>query len=541
VKGRKEKDTTELPKANGHPFNTMTEAGRKTNNTNDNDGGAEDKSSLVYQISADRPPTMGSASRGTTTHTKNKSSGGSFVPRPPYSSQELQDIPSIAALEKRAMQEEPPFLAPSLQVYIKYGAEDDESLQANRHGFQRYALRPRVLRNVSHTITRTTILQGRVSLAFPVMIAPFAGCQAIHPYAELEIARAAARAGIVYTVANWSATPLQGIIQDRLETNNQHDNTPPLFFQIYPHKPTHAGEGFHRAHMAALLHYLASFSQNNDTSSGRVVAVMLTCDTVNNSNREKTYQNRQWVQQVEEEVGGFPEPCVLERHPLEDDPTSILSQVEFPSVPELGHSSSMTWDDIHWMKEECQKHGNLALILKGIMSHEDTTLAVQAGVDAIVVSNHGGRQLDGTLGTVEVVQECVQAAKGSKLEVYVDGGIRRGKDVVKCLALGAKCVLVGRPILYGLAVGGGQAGVARALEIFQQEITTVLQLLGCTNSQEVTYEHIHDRLGQQQQPQQRYSRYQETTTRLLWTSAAVALMGLSVVAVSSRSRNTVKR
>ena len=157
----------------------------------------------------------------------------------------------------------------------------------------------------------------------------------------------------------------------------------------------------------------------------------------------------------------------------------------------------MTWDDIIWMKKECQKY-DLALILKGIMTEEDTRIACEVGVDAIIVSNHGGRQLDGTLGTVEVLEECVRAAEKSSrsghkpLEVYIDGGIRRGKDVIKCLSLGAKCVFVGRPILWRLSVGG-EEGVTRSLEIFHEELITVLQLLGCTNIQELTRAYIHDR------------------------------------------------
>lgn len=131
-----------------------------------------------------------------------------------------------------------------------------------------------------------------------------------------------------------------------------------------------------------------------------------------------------------------------------------------------------------------------ALILKGIMTKEDTLLAVEVGVDAIIVSNHGGRQLDGTLGTIEAVEECVQAVPPeSDMEVYVDGGIRRGKDICKCLALGATCVFVGRPILWGLAAGGEQ-GVNRALEMYRQELITVLQLLGCCRPHELTRHHV---------------------------------------------------
>ena len=171
-----------------------------------------------------------------------------------------------------------------------------------------------------------------------------------------------------------------------------------------------------------------------------------------------------------------------------------------------------TWKDIQWMKEICHTrcsnnaNTNLAFIIKGVMTGEDAILAAQIGVDAIIVSNHGGRQLDGTASTIEVVDECVTALAAyydddassknkqpvpntTRMEVYVDGGIRRGKDIAKCLALGAHCVFVGRPILWGLACGG-PAGVFYALQVLQTEFRTVLQLLGCRSVKDLNKTHV---------------------------------------------------
>ena len=390
---------------------------------------------------------------------------GTFVPRR-CTLLELQAISNIMELQSWATQNA---LAPSLASFVNLGAEDNESLEANRHAFSQYALRPRVLRDVANVQTSTCILQGRVQVSFPVGIAPFAGSRAIHPDGEHAIAAAAAASEIVYTIPHWASIPLPDIVDVHRNASTASRHVP-LFFQIYPHKPTNPNEGFDRAHMKALLEYLVQ------ASAGSIVAVVVTCDTVNNGNREKTYKSPQWRSDLTEQVGGFPTPCALAK------------AANLPPVAEVGHSAKMGWDDIRWMKKECQKC-QLALILKGIMSAEDAILAAETGVDAIVISNHGGRQLDGTRGTVDVVEECVKAIGHSPTEVYVDGGIRRGKDVVKCLALGAKFVFVGRPILWGLAVSG-QQGVARAISILKDEVETVLQLMGCLSPQHLSQEHV---------------------------------------------------
>jgi len=144
------------------------------------------------------------------------------------------------------------------------------------------------------------------------------------------------------------------------------------------------------------------------------------------------------------------------------------------------HDRSLTWDDLAWIRSLSP----LPLVLKGIVTAEDAALAAEAGVDAIVVSNHGGRQLDGTVPSVEALPEVVEAA-GDRLEVLLDGGIRRGADVVKALALGARAVLVGRPILWGLAVGG-QQGVQRIFELLKLELEVAMAIAGCRDVTEIT-------------------------------------------------------
>ena len=443
---------------------------------------------------------MGAVSSDANNNTEEYKNTGSFVPRR-FSSTELQNIPNIAGLEQLATQHS---MAPSLQAFVNLGSEDDMSLAANYSAASRYALRPRVLRDVSTVDKSTTILQGRVQLEFPLCISPFAGCRAVHPSAgECAIAAAAAHAGIVYTVPHWAGTPLKRIVQQSEATSKNV----PLFFQIYPHKPTHDQEGIDRNHMMALLQYLSQHAP-------KIAAVIVTLDTPNNGNREQTYKSQAWLNDLQQQVGGFPQPA-------------CLNEANLPPNPNPGHSASMTWEDIRWMLLQCRDL-NLALILKGIVTAEDAQRAAQLGVHAIVVSNHGGRQLDGTLGTMEVIEECVQAVHGFHTEIFVDGGIRRGKDLVKCLALGAKCVFVGRPILWGLSVGG-QDGVTRVLDIFKEEYETVMQLLGCAQTRDVSRNHVHDR-----QPQQQLS-HLDSRAHDWWIAASWLVTAAAAFALGRRS------
>lgn len=165
----------------------------------------------------------------------------------------------------------------------------------------------------------------------------------------------------------------------------------------------------------------------------------------------------------------------------------------------LGHTARILWDDVRWMKDVAHAAG-IALIVKGVMTAEDTSRAAAMGVDAVIVSNHGGRQLDGTEGAIECVAECVDAVVGTHCEVFFDSGIRRGKDAFKAIALGAKAVFVGRPALWGLVVGG-EEGVSRMLSILNEELVTVMQLAGTPSIPDITRAHVRDtRPSVQRQP-----------------------------------------
>lgn len=347
---------------------------------------------------------------------------------------------------------------------------------------------------MSNPDTSVTLMARRdparaVTLPSPVCIAPFAGACNAHPDGELAIAAAAAASGSLFVVPHYAGFPLEQVVDaarkgEAAVAGARHAARPaagapvsamavetagaPLWFQLYPQGPQHAAEGMDRAYARGALRHVSSLG---------CTAVVVTVDCANNGNREKTYASATWVASVLEECGGFAKPRALDGACL---------------GPLGGHSSSLTWADIAWLRGACDDLG-LGLVLKGIMTAEDAVLAVGAGVDGVVVSNHGGRQLDGTDGTIECLAECVAAVAG-RADVYLDGGVRRGRDVFKAIALGATAVFVGRPVLWGLSLAGEQ-GVAHALAILRRELLTVCQLAGCRGPADITRAHVRDRWG----------------------------------------------
>lgn len=303
---------------------------------------ADDQTSIAptqeksFRYVADRPPTMG---RGIGSDAAETRKSGTFVPHRCTPQQLQEEVFNIFQLEQLASGIVPTTIehatasattssmqasssavaatmAPSIRDYVNYGAEDEDSVRRNRTGFARFALRPRILQNVSTVNTCTTILQGRVRLSMPLCVAPFAGCSTIHSAegGELVIARAAVKAGIVYTVPNFSGTPVRDLVDQRrrrhLDKDITQEQPAPFFFQVYPQKPKSSNEGIDRQHMEALLQYLASLGDNNDNPP--IVGIIVTCDTPNNGNREVTYKNSKWLQALDQEVGGFPEACALQ-------------------------------------------------------------------------------------------------------------------------------------------------------------------------------------------------------------------------------------
>jgi len=320
--------------------------------------------------------------------------------------------------------------------YIAGGAEDEVSLRRNREAYQKWALRPRVLVDVAQRDASTTVLGQRISM--PVLVAPTAFHGLVHPDGEVATARGAAASGTIMVASAIATRTLEDIAEAV---------SAPRWFQLYVWKD--------RAVTADLV-------RRAEAAGYR--ALCLTVDTPFLGRREKDERNAFTLP---------PGLGIANVRPagLDGMPESERGSAFAKYVAEL-LDPSVTWRDVTWLRSLT----SLPLVLKGIMTSEDATLAVENGVHGIVVSNHGGRQLDSTLGTLDALSEIVAAVRG-RVEVYMDGGIRRGTDVLKALALGARAVLLGRPVLWGLALGGAD-GVRAVLQHLRTEFELALALAG---------------------------------------------------------------
>jgi isopentenyl diphosphate isomerase/L-lactate dehydrogenase-like FMN-dependent dehydrogenase len=327
---------------------------------------------------------------------------------------------------------------PKVWCFFEGGAGDEVTLRANVAAFRRWRLRPRVLVDVGEVSAATTVLGTPVSM--PLLVAPFAMQRLLHPDGEIATARAAAAVGTLTCVST--------------VTSAAHDEIAaaagpaPRWLQLYVLND----RGVTREHLAAARD--CGYS-----------ALALTVDIPVLGRRERDLRL------------GFEIPADL---PL----PYIRGQGMTPALQQLQMSARLTWRDLEWVAAE----SGLPLILKGLLTREDAVLAVEHGAAAIIVSNHGGRQLDGVAATLDALPEVVDAV-ADRCEVYVDGGIRRGTDVLKALALGARATLVARPVAGALAVDG-EAGVRRVLELLRAEIENGLALLGCKSPADVARSHV---------------------------------------------------
>jgi 4-hydroxymandelate oxidase len=332
---------------------------------------------------------------------------------------------------------------PAPWAYLMGGAGDEHTLHSNRQAFHRWTFRPRVLVDVRAVGTETSVL-GR-TLASPVILAPVAFQRLYHPEGELATARAAAAEGTVMCVSTMTSYTHREL-SDAAPGLNQ-------WAQLY----VLADEGATRAHL-------------DEAVEAGCTAIVLTVDTPLLGRREGELRS------------GF---SVSPDVPIPYVAAAIGGVAHSPSTHSGGiFSPSVTWRDLEWIADATK----LPVLLKGILTREDAVLAVEHGAAGIVVSNHGGRQLDGVPATLDALEEVVQAAAG-RVEVLFDGGVRRGTDAVKALALGAKAVLVGRPAIWGLAADG-EAGVRHVLSLLRDEVALTLGLLGCTRPDEVGRTHV---------------------------------------------------
>jgi isopentenyl diphosphate isomerase/L-lactate dehydrogenase-like FMN-dependent dehydrogenase len=327
-------------------------------------------------------------------------------------------------------------LSPFAWAYYSTGSDDEVTLRENRAAYARIRLRPRMLVNVSDVRCSTTLLGTPVSM--PIGVAPTAAHGLAHPEGECATARGAGTAGTLMVAATESSRALGEIAAAA---------TGPLWLQLYV---------FHSRDLAE------SLVRRAEAAGFR--AIVLTVDLPVNSHRER----------------------VMRCPDLWPNEIVAANLTQYSEInPNVDEHVFLTWQDIAWLRSIT----SLPLILKGILTAEDARLAVEHGVDGVVVSNHGGRALDSVPATIEALPEVVEAVAG-RCEVYLDGGVRRGTDVLKALALGARAVFVGRPVLYGLAVGGEQ-GAGHVLELLRDELALAMTLAGVPTLGDITRSLVH--------------------------------------------------
>jgi 4-hydroxymandelate oxidase len=320
--------------------------------------------------------------------------------------------------------------------YVAGGAGDEVTLAANLAAFRHWQLLPRVLVGATNVDISTTWLGSPVGL--PVGVAPMAFHHFAHAEAELASARGAARAGALYCLSTLSSRSIEEIAAAADAAGGG-----PRWFQLYVHRD--------RGVSAELVQraQAAGFS-----------ALVVTVDLPVAGRRERDFRNDFKYPQA---FGNF-DPHL---------PTQMTAEgATLGAVIGGFNDASLRWADVAWLRSL----SDLPLVLKGILTAADARLAVEHGAAGIIVSNHGGRQLDRTPATIDVLADVVDAVAG-RAEVYLDSGVRRGVDVLAALSLGARGVFVGRPFLFALAAGG-EAGVARAAELLANEIRADMTLLG---------------------------------------------------------------
>jgi isopentenyl diphosphate isomerase/L-lactate dehydrogenase-like FMN-dependent dehydrogenase len=339
--------------------------------------------------------------------------------------------------------------------YVEGGADDQVTVSDNRRGFERWAFRARMLQGSdSHDLASTV---GGVPLSMPIVLGPTGFSGLANWRGDVAAARAAETLGTRYVLSTASSWSLEEVAT---ETAQDH------FFQLYPTgSADRVAELMDRAWQAGYRVLMVTVdvpargNRESEVANGMGVPPVLTPARILDAARRP-----RWTYGLlrHRRVGG--RSLVAE--------TGVRAAVASAQAQAENMQATLSWDDLAWMRERW----NGPLFIKGIIHPADAVQAADIGADGIVVSNHGGRQLDYAQATIDALPEIV-AAVGDRVEVLLDGGVRRGTDIVKALALGARAVMIGRPYVYGLAVDG-EAGVAKILQILRDELRLAMVLLG---------------------------------------------------------------
>jgi L-lactate dehydrogenase (cytochrome) len=368
-------------------------------------------------------------------------------PPAPYGVRALDRCYSIEDLARLARRR----LPSGARAYLEGGGEDEHTLRRNRAAFDEIELIPRVLEDMSRVDASTTVLGSRVPL--PIGLSPIGAPRMFHHEGELAVARAAGHAGLPYGVSTLGTVSVEAVAAA---------SDAPLWFQLYVWGDRgEAREAVARARAAGFR------------------ALLLSVDTTVRSKRERELHAGLSLPTPELTLRTFADGAL---HPDWSWHFLTSEAISFPNIGPSGPASrakledmfdgTVSWDDLDWIRDAWD--GPIAL--KGVLRAQEARRAADEGLDAVIVSNHGGRQLDHVPATIDVLPEVVDAVEG-RLEVLMDSGVRRGSDVAAALALGARAVLIGRAHLYGLAAAG-EPGVRHAIDILAEELRMTMALSG---------------------------------------------------------------
>jgi lactate 2-monooxygenase len=324
--------------------------------------------------------------------------------------------------------------------YICGGSGNEETLASNRSAFQQWTIVPRMLRDVSKRNMGITLFNQKLDT--PIMLAPV-GMQGIaHPDGELATARAAAAAGIPLVVSTVSTYSMEQIAETM-------GNAPRLFQLYWSNDREVSASMVRRAEVAGYS------------------AIVVTVDTIMQGWKRRDFRNGYSPLREGKGMGNYINDPIFCSRLSEVNSETVVQEI----LNNIYHPA-LAWEDIHYLR----KHTNLPILLKGILHPDDAKLAMEHGVDGLVVSNHGGRQLDGAVASLDALHQIAEVV-GGRIPLLLDSGVRTGADVVKALALGANAVLLGRPFVYGLAVAGEQ-GVASVIDSLISELDVSMALSG---------------------------------------------------------------
>lgn len=353
------------------------------------------------------------------------------------------EVVNVSEYEELARQKLPKMV----YDYYASGAEDQWTLKENRSAFERIRFRPRILIDVTKVDLSTNVLGFNISM--PIMVAPTAMQRMAHPEGELATARAVAKHGTIMTLSSWATSSVEEVASVGPGIR---------FFQLYVYKDRNV---------------VAQLVRRAERAGFKAIA--LTVDTPRLGRRESDIKNR------------FALPKHLTLANFEGLDLGQMDKTEDSGLASYVAGQidrSLSWKDVKWL----QSITKLPILVKGVITAEDTKLAIQNGAAGIIVSNHGARQLDYVSATISALEEVVQAA-GGRVPVFLDGGVRRGTDVLKALALGASGVFVGRPVVFGLACDG-QQGVEKVLQMLRDEFELAMALAGCTKVSDINRSHV---------------------------------------------------